>query len=596
MLGNLIVFDKNGSDLNTMMLSLVLIRRCGTNDCISRYNFKREMEQFNDGTTVMPVVEPPGYVESSRNYYNKTKFMRMFGMLGLVKGVHSNPDIVITKRGQAILDCINPIFTPKTPGPGTSFSYTVRPNKQKIFDGLFVDGFVFGAFGKNNCGLETSNTDIEFPKILLKTILTTGYVTSAESFYLADGLNEGIHTSYENAISNLLALRSTPNYQVTMDTYISTSHVSPTTRKTRGARINYANDNKIIGVLEQINIIQEVASNLPKMHKHYELTAYARNNFLGKLQLLLPVYRPQQVILSGVPGTGKSYYADNTIMGGNSNPNNVIRTIIHPDYTYADFVGYQKPKKNLITGKIEFEFKPGPLTKALERCFGSEKENVYLVVEEMNRGDFAAVMGDTFQLLDRVDDFTRDDHGWSQYPIVNKLVYDYLISKVPSLVGRLPVNKIKFPSNLNIIGTMNTADQNVFVLDTAFRRRFRNIYLRIDFSDSTAPGSYLSALDSTARSNVFGGTYTWTQFAEKVNEKIDEINADAFTIPEDKKLAPYFITMDDVLDVQSFCDKVMYYLKTDVFMYVDDYFTDSYQKMYQEIVLNTPPTNPYSYL
>ena len=64
------------------------------------------------------------------------------------------------------------------------------------------------------------------------------------------------------------------------------------------------------------------------------------------------MYRPLQVILSGVPGTGKSFYVDNIILGGNSNPNNVVRTIIHPDYTYADFVGYQKPKKNTTTNKI----------------------------------------------------------------------------------------------------------------------------------------------------------------------------------------------------------------------------------------------------
>ena len=442
MLGNLIVFDKNGSDLNTMMLTLVLIRTKGVNDSISRFNFKREMELFNAGKTSMPTVEPSGYVESSRNYYNKTKFLRMFGMLGLVQGEHPNLDIVITKRGQAILDCIIPTIKPKAHGSGNVFSYVVRPNKQKIFDGLFVDSFVFGSFGKNNCGLETSNTDVEFPKILLKTILTTGYVTSAESFYLADGLNEGDHPSYESAIAKLSASRIEPDYQAKMDTYISTEFVSPITGKTRRARVNYANDNKIISVLEQINIIQEIKSPLPKIHKHYELTTYAKNNFWGKLQLLLPVYRPQQLILSGIPGTGKSYYADNTIMGGNSNPNNVIRTIIHPDYTYADFLGYQKPKKNSITGKIEFEFKPGPLTKALERCFSSERENIYLVVEEVNRGDFAAVMGDTFQLLDRVDDFTKADHGWSRYPIVNKAVYDYLVGKIPSLRGVLDLNKI----------------------------------------------------------------------------------------------------------------------------------------------------------
>lgn len=595
MIGKLIVFDKNSSKFDLMIRCLILIRNRGVNDSISRFDFIREMELFETGAATYPPGEPAGYVEptSLRNYYNKTKTMRSFGMIGLVDSTHAYQDLVITKRGQELLDCISTY----TFVPGTAFSYTINPIKEKKFASLFVDAFVFGSFGKNNIGLEESKTDVEYPKILLKTILTTGYITSAESFYIADGMNEGIHASYEDAINSLLALRTTPTYQTTMDGYLATlAGGVPGAVPAKQGRINYASDNKLLKILKEINIIEEEPSSLPYVHKHYKLTQYAIDNFLGKLQLLLPVYRPQQVILSGVPGTGKSYYADNTIMGGNSNPNNVIRTIIHPDYTYADFVGYQKPKKNPTTGKIEFIFKPGPLTKALERCFSSEKENVYLVIEEMNRGDFAAVMGDTFQLLDRVDDFTRDDHGWSQYPIVNKLVYDYLVGKNPALSGVLDLNKIKFPSNLNIIGTMNTADQNVFVLDTAFRRRFRNIYLRIDFSDSTDPGSYLSALDAAASANVFGGAYTWTQFAKKVNEKIDEINADTFTIPEDKKLAPYFITMDDVLAAQSFCDKVMYYLKSDVFMYVEDYFNDSYQKMYQEMVLNTPPTNPYSYL
>ena len=86
------------------------------------------------------------------------------------------------------------------------------------------------------------------------------------------------------------------------------------------------------------------------------------------------------------------------------------------------------------------------------------------------------------------------------------------------------------------------------------------------------------------------------QAADVPEMSLDEINAETYTISEDKKLAPYFITMDDVKDLQSFCDKVMYYLKTDVFMYVDDYFAESYQKIYQELVLNKIPKNPYTYL
>ena len=593
MIGKLIAFDKNASDLSTMMLCLVLIRNRGENDSISRFDFVREMELFTTGTTTLPAVEPANYKESDghRNLYNKTKYMRMFGMLGLVESNNAYQDIAITKRGQSVLECIVPTFV-----MGTPFSYVVQPIKQKKFDSLFIDGFVFGSFGKNNCGLEQSNTDVEFPKILLKTILLTDYITSAESFYLADGMNEGVHTSFEDAISNLITLRGHVGYRSTIEAYLETLAGGVPGNPKKKGRVNFANDNKIIALLEQINILQEIPSRLPKIHRHYELTEYATNNFLGKLQLLLPVYRPQQLIVSGVPGTGKSYYVDNIILGGNCNPNNVIRTSIHTDYTYSDFVGYQKPKKNLTTGRIEFEFKPGPLAKALERCFINEKENVYLVIEEMNRGDFSAIMGDTFQLLDRVDDFTKCDHGWSRYPVVNKLIYDYLVNKKSSLAGVLPQNQIKFPSNFNIIGTMNTADQNVFVLDTAFRRRFRNVYLKIDFSESSDAGSYLHLLDDVARANVFGGLYTWSQFAQKVNDKIDEINADAFTIPEDKKLAPYFVTLDDVANPESFCDKVMYYLKSDVFMYIEDYFMDSYQKIYQNIVLNTPATNPYSYL
>ena len=593
MLGKLIAFDKNASDLNTMMLCLVLIRNKGVNDSISRFNFVREMQLFTTGATTLPATEPAGYSEDDdlRNLYNKTKYMRTFGMLGLVESTNAYPDLALTKRGAAVLDCIIPTFV-----PGTAFSYTINPIKQKKFESLFIDGFVFGSFGKNNVGLETSNTDIEFPKILLKTILETSYITSAESFYIADGMNEGLHASFENAISSLRTLRTTPGYQTTIEGHLRTLAGGVPGDPKKMGRVNFSDDNKIIKLLEQINILQEVPSSLPKKHKHYELTANAINNYLGKLQLLLPVYRPLQVILSGVPGTGKSFYVDNIILGGNSNPNNVVRTIIHPDYTYADFVGYQKPKKNTTTNKIEFTFNPGPLTKAIERCFKAPKENVYLVVEEMNRGDFAAIMGDTFQLLDRIDDFTHPQHGWSKYPISNKAVYDYLVGEVSSLKRVLPPGKIVLPSNLHIIGTMNTADQNVFVLDTAFRRRFRNIYLRIDFSEGNDPGSYLHMLDVTAKANIFGGVYTWTEFAEAVNKKIDEINADTFMIPEDKKLAPYFISTEDISDIKSFCDKVMYYLKSDVFMYVEDYFSDSYQKMYNDMVLTTPGKNPYDYI
>lgn len=594
MTGKLIVFDKNGSDLNTMMKCLWLIRNKGVNDRISRFDFKREMELLDIGSTTMLAAEPAGYRESSRNLYNKTKFMRMFGMIGLVDGPNAYQDLVITKRGKALMECVT--FTVVPGAGGAAFDFQKLPGKTKKFTSLFVDGFVYGSFGKNNCGLEESCTDVEYSKILLKTILSTGYITSAESFYIADGMNEGLHASFENAIESLSALRVRPDYQTAIENEIAAFVGGVLGDARKPGRLNFASDNKILALLCQLDILQEDSGALPKIHRHYVLTPNAQADFLEKFQLLLPVYRPLQVILSGVPGTGKSYYVENTILGGNSNPDNVIRTILHPDYTYSDFAGYQKPEKNRTTDKIEFRFSPGPLTKALQRCFEHPKENIYLVIEEVNRGDFAAIMGDTFQLLDRIDDFTKPDHGCSRFPIVNKHVYDFLAEKIPSVTGILPAGNIFFPSNLHIIGTMNTADQNVFVLDTAFRRRFRNIYLKIDFSDSTDPSSYLYRIDELAKRNIFGGLHTWTEFAQKVNKKIDEINAETFMIPEDKKLAPYFVNEEDVEDLKAFCDKVMYYLKSDVFMYAEDCFTESYQKIYRDIVLSTPAGNPFDYL
>jgi hypothetical protein len=143
---------------------------------------------------------------------------------------------------------------------------------------------------------------------------------------------------------------------------------------------------------------------------------------------------------------------------------------------------------------------------------------------------------------------------------------------------------------------MNTADQNVFILDTAFRRRFRNLYLRIDFSTTSDIGSYLNMLDEYSKVNVFDGKHTWSQFALLINRKIDEINAEMYSIPEDKKLAPYFVDLDDVSSKQAFCDKVMYYLKNDVFMYIDNFMMDSYEQMYNLLVLSKEKISPYEYI
>ncbi len=168
-------------------------------------------------------------------------------------------------------------------------------------------------------------------------------------------------------------------------------------------------------------------------------------------------HTPSQIIYYGVPGCGKS----NKIFEALKDvPDfNKIRTIFHPEYTNADFIGQILPKSD--GEKISYQFTPGPFTEILARAYQKPEEHFYLVIEEINRGNAAAIFGDVFQLLD------RDDSGKSQYPVHNK-----------DLCEHLQKDEIRLPANLSIIATMNTSDQNVFTLDNAFQRRFDMVLVR----------------------------------------------------------------------------------------------------------------------
>jgi len=164
----------------------------------------------------------------------------------------------------------------------------------------------------------------------------------------------------------------------------------------------------------------------------------------------------EQVIYFGAPGTGKSHIVKENL--NTTNNNKIFRVTIHPEFTYSDFIGQLLPEENLQTGAIEFPFKEGPFTRALIEAYNNFTEDVYLVLEELSRGNVAAIFGDVFQLLD------RDEHFVSKYPIINKNISDKIV--------QLPTDEVVLPSNFNIIGTVNVNDQNVFPMDTAFKRRF----------------------------------------------------------------------------------------------------------------------------
>ena len=170
------------------------------------------------------------------------------------------------------------------------------------------------------------------------------------------------------------------------------------------------------------------------------------------------------VILYGVPGSGKSWTIEHEYCKKNSK---VERIVFHPDYTHAEFIGQILP--DVQDGDITYKFSPGGFTSILRDAYQNPTDEYILVIEEINRGNAPAIFGEVFQLLDRmierkIINGISYSAGTSEYEITNR----YMANEIYGDEN----HKVRIPSNLSIIGTMNTSDQNVFTLDTAFQRRW----------------------------------------------------------------------------------------------------------------------------
>lgn len=279
--------------------------------------------------------------------------------------------------------------------------------------------------------------------------------------------------------------------------------------------------------------------------------------FIKSSKIFLPIDQrehPLQIMLYGAPGTGKSYSISFLIRQSypsfnecDDNPY-VFRTTIYRDYSYFDFVGNIMPVTK--DGKISYEFVPGIFTTALFAALRNQDSgiDVYLILEEMSRGDIASIFGDIFQLLD------RDDTGKSMYGINNKSIYEYLI-----LNGAIkPGYKIVIPKNLHIIGTVNTSDQNVNVIDTAFKRRFDFKYVGVEPIKSNNNG-YVNNFSINFTSD---NQYEWVKLYQAINHVI----MNDLGLAEDKQLGPFFLKDkgNDDLNRDQVANKLLHYLWQDV--------------------------------
>ena len=298
---------------------------------------------------------------------------------------------------------------------------------------------------------------------------------------------------------------------------------------------------------------------------------------------------PLQKIFYGAPGTGKSFSIKSVIAEHMSidvdqvdmEADNIFRTTFHPDYDYAQFVGCYKPTKEK-NGDITYDFVPQVFVNALVEAYGgvqpaksssntsattdqvadgetkkddlNEEETVveqtvesevetqavkpvYLVIEEINRGNCAQIFGDIFQLLD------RNANGESEYSIsVDRDLREYLEINCPNAICN---GKIKLPANLSIIATMNTSDQSLFPMDSAFKRRWEWEYVKIENKTD-----FEIEVDATHK-------YNWKDFQKAVNDIIK-----VKTNSEDKQMGDYFIKKNVTLN--EFVNKVMFYLWNDI--------------------------------
>lgn len=261
-----------------------------------------------------------------------------------------------------------------------------------------------------------------------------------------------------------------------------------------------------------------------------------------------------QDIYFGAPGTGKSYGVSQLIkecypeISEKDNPF-VFKTTIYSDYSYYNFIGSVMPiSKN---GEIKYEFKPGIFSQALLQAFKHPKKEIFLIVEEMSRGNIASIFGDIFQLLD------RNEYGVSEYSINNDLISEYFKeNKI------LENEKIYLPRNFHIIGTVNTSDQNVNVIDTAFKRRFSFIY--VDVNPIKEENKYLNSYSFILKDNEKEINFEWNKLYLSLNEFIIK----NLNLNEDKQIGQFFIKFNNYKESEQkyreLQNKLIHYLWDDI--------------------------------
>lgn len=438
-------------------------------------------------------------------------------------------------------------------------------------------------FGRNNFGCPESDSDVEPPALFIRAILDMGYLTYREFAFLLWKL-EDLGANYTDALKELRILRSRGTVDIGEEAnkYVDCKPIMILVRwgfLTEDENSSTGGKHIIIEP-EVLNRFETRLRNLKIYNVDMDTADPIKDDYsISSDEITMPLIDESErlhggvnVLLYGVPGCGKSHTIKVKYC---KNADGIERVVFHPDYTYGDFVGQIMPITD-DDGKISYEFSSGPFTRILSKAYNNPQKKYCLVIEEINRGNAPAIFGDIFQLLDREKD------GSGSYEITNIDVADkvYLYNK--AFVS--DPSKIKIPSNLYIFATMNTSDQNVFTLDTAFQRRWNMRMVENDVTKAT----------EIADKPILDTTVKWAEFNQIINDLILSKNV-GMASSEDKRLGAYFVTENDLYFYttadgitqeeaddknHNFPEKVLKYLWDDAFKFSrDEVFQSTYDSL-----------------
>lgn len=462
---------------------------------------------------------------------------------------------------------------------GKEMYQAIKSNDTAKIQSVLMNSLETVKFGRNNFGSPESDSDIEPPALFIRASMDLEYLTYKEFAYLLWKL-EDIGGNYTDSLSELKQFRISDNLTLGEEAnkYIDCKPIMILVRWGFFAEDGDTTGGKHIIVAP--DVLRKYKTRLRNLKIYNVDMDYDDPIIDTDDRMSVDFDRVERVkggmntLLYGVPGSGKSWTIEKEYCDDESRMEHLV---FHPDYTYSDFIGQILP--NVSDGIVSYKFTEGPFTSLLKKAYTQPERMFFLVIEEINRGNAPAIFGEVFQLLDRKDD------GTSEYGITNV--------DIASIVYNNPNKKVRIPSNMSIIGTMNTSDQNVFTLDTAFQRRWN-----MRMIENTFVGH------DYARTTILDTSVTWQRFCEVINNEIVTENI-RMTSSEDKRLGTYFVRAADLEyheeadnndlsekeQIQArllnyrFAEKVLKYLWDDAFKFSrEDIFRNTIYKSLEEVV------------